>query len=74
MKNTLEYEITVDSESILVDLPVNNKGVIELDYSHLTLDKEFSVEDDYLEDDTDIIDMESEEDNSQDEYDEDFDI
>lgn len=38
MKDTLTYEIEVDEEPIIVELPVNGNGVIELDYTHLTLE------------------------------------
>lgn len=43
MEEELVYEIEVDADSVIVELPVNENNLIELDYSHLEIDDDLDV-------------------------------
>lgn len=72
----LIYELEVDSDSLIVELPVNENNMIELDYTDLELEEEDVENLDELEStDMGLDDMEDDEmDDTQDDFDEDIDF
>jgi len=67
------YEIEVDDESVIIELPVNADNIIELDYTYLEVDDDENDFDDETGDSMEEVDFE-EDDNEmgEDEYDDDF--
>lgn len=67
------YEIEVDDESVIIELPVNADNIIELDYTYLEVDDDENDFDDETGDSMEEVDFE-EDDNEmgEDEYDDGF--
>lgn len=71
----LIYELEVDSDSLIVELPVNENNMIELDYTDLELEEDVENLDELESTDMGPDDMEDDEmDDTQDDFDEDIDF
>lgn len=67
------YEIEVDDESVIIELPVNADNIIELDYTYLEVDDDENDFDDETEDSIEDVDFEKDDNEmGEDEYDDDF--